>query len=284
MSIEIEQVSYTYGAETAYEIHALSDVSLTIGAGEFVGIVGATGSGKSTLVQLLNGLLRPDVGHIRYRGEDICGENYSLRALRGKVGLVFQYPEYQLFETTVLRDVAFGPGNQGLSEEEARAKAKKALERVGLPQKYWEAPPFDLSGGMKRRAAIAGVLAMEPEVLILDEPTAGLDPAGKKELFSIICGLHASGMTVILVSHSMDDVADYADRVVVLDHGRILFDGTPKEVFSHAKELEEVSLAVPQAAYLMRDLRDAGFDVSDRVTTLEEAETEILKIFHLGHQ
>ena len=280
MSIRLEQINYTYGAGTAYEIQALKDVNLEIRDGEFIGIIGHTGSGKSTLIQLLNGLIRADSGHIYYENEDIYADGFSMRGLRGNVGLVFQYPEYQLFETSVLKDVAFGSGNQGLSEEKALDRAKEALRRVKLPEKYWQASPFELSGGQKRRAAIAGVIAMEPRVLILDEPTAGLDPRGRDELFALICELHEKmGMTVLLVSHSMEDVADYVSRIVVMNHGSVMLDGTPAEVFSHVKELESASLAVPQVTYLMQDLKRAGFDVNVSVTTLESAKKEILRIF-----
>ena len=279
MSIRLEEINYTYGAGTAYEIHALKNVSLEIQNGEFVGIIGHTGSGKSTLIQLLDGFIRADSGHIYFENEDIYADGFSMRSLRGKIGLVFQYPEYQLFETTVLKDVAFGPGNQGLSESDALERAKEALRRVKMPEKYWEMSPFELSGGQKRRAAIAGVIAMEPQVLILDEPTAGLDPRGRDELFAMICELHENtGMTVLLVSHSMEDVADYVSRIVVMDHGSVMLDGTPAEVFSHVEELEAASLAVPQVTYLMRDLQAAGFDVNTSVTTLAEAKKEILKL------
>lgn len=279
MSIKIEQVNYTYAAGTAYEIQALKDINLEIGDGEFVGIIGHTGSGKSTLIQLLNGLLCASSGHIYYDGQDIYGHDFSMRELRGKVGLVFQYPEYQLFETSVLKDVAFGPKNQGFSETEAEEKAKGALTRVKLPEKYWAVSPFELSGGQKRRAAIAGVIAMEPKVLILDEPTAGLDPQGRDELFELIRELHGKmRMTVVLVSHSMEDVAEYVSRIVVMNHGSVMLDGAPGEVFSHVEELEAAGLAVPQVTYLMKDLRQAGFPVSESVTTIEEAKEEILKL------
>lgn len=279
MSIKIEQVNYTYAAGTAYEIQALKDINLEICDGEFVGIIGHTGSGKSTLIQLLNGLLHATSGHIYHDGQDIYGHDFSMRELRGKVGLVFQYPEYQLFETSVLKDVAFGPKNQGFSEAEAEEKAKEALIRVKLPEKYWVMSPFELSGGQKRRAAIAGVIAMEPKVLILDEPTAGLDPQGRDELFGLIRELHGKmHMTVLLVSHSMEDVADYVTRIVVMNHGSVMLDGTPGEVFSHVEELEAAGLAVPQVTYLMKDLIQAGFAVSDSVTTIKEAKEEILKL------
>lgn len=280
MSIKIEHVSYTYEAGSAWERKALQDVSLEIPDGEFAGLIGHTGSGKSTLIQMMNGLTRPDSGRVYYRGEDIFGEGFSRRALRGKVGLVFQYPEYQLFETTVLRDAAFGPGNLGLSEEERVQAAKRALLQAGVPEECWEMAPFDLSGGMKRRAAIAGVLAMNPEVLILDEPTAGLDPLGRREFFELLDRLHGeTGMTVLLVSHSMEDMAEHVRRMIVLDQGRILYDGTPREVFSHIRELEAISLAVPQITYLMRELQEAGCPVDGCATTLAEAKEQILRMF-----
>ena len=279
MSMEIQQVSYIYGQGTSYEQYALDGIDLTIKDGEFIGIIGHTGSGKSTLIQLLNGLLKPTFGKIFFHGADIHGADFSLQQLRGKVGLVFQYPEYQLFETTVLRDVAFGPKNQGHSEEEAIKMAQDALEMVGLDQKYWQNSPFELSGGEKRRAAIAGVLAMEPEILILDEPTAGLDPKGRDELFAQIHRLHEEKhMTILLVSHSMEDVADHARRIVVLNQGKLVLDGSPKEVFSHEKELEEAGLAVPEVTYLMQDLKKRGFPVKTDVITIDEAKEEILKL------
>lgn len=279
IKMSLEQVNYTYSAGTAYEIQALKDINLNIYEGEFIGIIGHTGSGKSTLIQLLNGLIKTTSGKILFEGKDIYAADFSMLALRGQVGLVFQYPEYQLFETTVLKDVAFGPKNQGLSEEEAFQKAKEALGRVQLSEEYWEMSPFELSGGQKRRAAIAGVIAMEPSVLILDEPTAGLDPRGRDELFGLISGLHEKlHMTVLLVSHSMEDVAEYVDRIVVMNHGTVMLDGTPAEVFTHVKELEDASLAVPQVTYLMADLRAKGFPASAYVTTIEEAKKEIRKL------
>lgn len=255
MSMEIQNVTYIYSGGTSYEQKALDDISFKISDGEFIGIIGHTGSGKSTLIQLLNGLLKPDTGKILFHNQDIHQPGFNLKQLSGKVGLVFQYPEYQLFETTVLKDVSFGPKNQGLTEEESVKKAQEALKTVGLEQKYWEMSPFELSGGQKRRAAIAGVLAMEPEILILDEPTAGLDPRGRQELFSQIQFLHKEKqITVLLVSHSMEDVADYADRILVLNNGRILLDGTTREVFSHYKELEDAGLRLQGDTYLMHEL------------------------------
>ncbi len=279
IKIRLDDVSYVYSPKTVYSMYALINVSLDIYEGEFLGIIGHTGSGKSTLIQLLNGLLRTASGKILYEGQNIYDDGFSMRRLRGQVGLVFQYPEYQLFETTVLRDVAFGPKNQGLSEEEAFQKAKEALAKVRLPENCWDMSPFELSGGQKRRAAIAGVIAMEPSVLILDEPTAGLDPRGRKELFRLIREIHEQHhMTVLLVSHSMEDVADYADRIVVMNHGEVMLDGSPAEVFSHVKELEAASLAVPQVTYLMMELKKRGYPVSSSVTTIAQAKEEIERL------
>ncbi len=279
MSMEMQHVSYVYETGTSYEQTALHDINLKIEDGQLIGIIGHTGSGKSTLIQLLNGLIRASSGQVLFHGKNIYDPDFKMKELRGKVGLVFQYPEYQLFETTVLRDAAFGPKNQGLSEEEAVRKAQDALMTVGLTEQYWQMSPFELSGGQKRRAAIAGVLAMEPEVLILDEPTAGLDPRGRDELFVQIQKMHREKhMTVMLVSHSMEDVADYAQRIIVLDQGRILYDGTPREVFAHYKELEQAGLAAPQVTYLMHELQARGLPVNTDIITVEEAKKEILKL------
>ena len=280
MSIKLENINFTYSPGTAYEIHALKNINLEIHDGEFIGLIGHTGSGKSTLVQHLNGLERATSGEIYYNGENIYGEGYSMKSLRSKVGLVFQYPEHQLFEVDVLTDVCFGPKNQGLSKEEAEARAKKALAMVGLKEKYYHQSPFELSGGQKRRVAIAGVLAMEPEVLILDEPTAGLDPKGRDEILDQIKKLHEENhITIILVSHSMEDVAKYVGRIIVMNHGEAMLDGTPKEVFKHYKELEQIGLAAPQVTYMMHALADRGFNVSTDVTTIEEATEEIFRAY-----
>lgn len=277
MEIRIENLTYIYGKGTAYEKKALDGISLTLGQGQFIGVIGHTGSGKSTLIQHLNGLNRASEGAIYVDGKNIYEEGYPMRDLKFRVGLVFQYPEYQLFETTVLKDVCFGPKNQGLSEEEAIDRAREAMRLAGLDETYEDKSPFDLSGGQRRRAAIAGILAMKPETLVLDEPTAGLDPMGRQEILSLLCSLHKeSGMTIILVSHSMDDVADYADRIIVLDQGKVLYDDKPARVFSHVTELEGVGLAAPQVAYIMKALRDRGWQVSENVTTLQEAKEEIL--------
>ena len=276
MSLKLEDVTYTYSPGTAYEMHALEHINLEIPNGQFVGIIGHTGSGKSTLVQHLNGLIRPTLGRVLYNGEDIWKEGYSLRELRSHVGLVFQYPEHQLFETTIFDDVCFGPKNQGLSKEECEKQAREALELVGFPEKYYKQSPFELSGGQKRRVAIAGILAMHPKVLVLDEPTAGLDPKGRDEILDQVKLLHEkTGMTVILVSHSMEDVAKYVERLIVMNDGEKMLDGTPEEVFRHYKELEAVGLAAPQVTYVMHDLKEKGFDVSADATTVEEAADEI---------
>ena len=280
MSIALEHVNYIYSPGTAYEKRALNDISLEIGQGQFVGIIGHTGSGKSTLIQHLNGLMKATSGDILYDGQSIYAEGYDMRILRSQVGLVFQYPEHQLFEVDVISDVCFGPKNQGLSEEESEKNAREALELVGFPEKYYKQSPFELSGGQKRRVAIAGVLAMKPKVLILDEPTAGLDPKGRDEILDQIAKLHKeTGMTVVLVSHSMEDVARYVDRIIVMNKGEKMLDSTPKEVFRHYKELEEVGLAAPQVTYVMHDLKDRGFDVSPDATTIEEAADEIMRSF-----
>ncbi|MCI5740855.1 MAG: energy-coupling factor transporter ATPase [Lachnospiraceae bacterium] len=278
MSIILDKVNFVYSADTAYEIQALKNINLKIEDGEFIGIIGHTGSGKSTLIQHLNGLTKATSGGIYYNGEDIYDEDYDLRSLRNKVGLVFQYPEHQLFETTVFDDVCFGPMNQGIGKDQAQLRAFAALKSVGLPEEIYYHSPFDLSGGQKRRVAIAGVLAMKPEVLILDEPTAGLDPKGRDEILDQVAKLHEEqGITVILVSHSMEDVAKYVGRIIVMNQGEVMFDDTPKQVFGHYKELESVGLAAPQVTYLMHELHDAGIPVTTDATTVAEAKEEILK-------
>lgn len=281
MSIKLEKINYIYSPGTAYEKYALKDVSLEIPQGQFVGIIGHTGSGKSTLIQHFNGLMKATSGQLYYNGENIYDEKYDMKSLRSQVGLVFQYPEHQLFEVDVFTDVSFGPKNQGLSKEECEERAREALELVGFPEKYYRQSPFELSGGQKRRAAIAGVLAMRPQVLVLDEPTAGLDPKGRDDILNQIEHLHKeTGMTVILVSHSMEDVAKYVDRLIVMNKGQKMLDGTPKEVFLHYKELEKVGLAAPQVTYIMHDLEEKGFRVRTDVTTIEEAADEIMRSFH----
>ncbi|RGO25576.1 energy-coupling factor transporter ATPase [Dorea sp. OM02-2LB] len=281
MSIKLEHISYKYSPGTAYEKAALDDVSLEIPQGSFVGIIGHTGSGKSTLIQHMNGLLKATEGALYYEGEKIYQVGYNMKKLRTQVGLVFQYPEHQLFEVDVLTDVCFGPKNQGLSPEECEARAREALELVGFPESAYKDSPFELSGGQKRRVAIAGILAMKPRVMILDEPTAGLDPKGRDDILDQIAELkEKTGMTVVLVSHSMEDVAKYVDRLVVMDHGKKAFDGTPKEVFAQYKELEEIGLAAPQVTYIMHALAEHGMNVKTDATTIEEAATEIMRSIH----
>ncbi len=278
MSIKLEHLNYIYSQGTAYEKKALNDVCLEIPHGEFVGIIGHTGSGKSTLIQHLNGLLRASSGELYYNGENIYREGYDMRKLRNEVGLVFQYPEHQLFEIDALTDVCFGPKNQGLSPEECRERALEALRLVGLKEKYYQSSPFELSGGQKRRTAIAGVLAMRPKVLVLDEPTAGLDPKGRDDILDQIAYLHEkSDMTVILVSHSMEDIARYADRLIVMNKGAVMYNDEPKKVFEHYRELEEVGLAAPQVTYIMHDLVKRGMSVRTDVTTVAEAADEIMR-------
>lgn len=273
-------MSFTYSPGTAYEIHALKNINLEIRDGEFIGLIGHTGSGKSTLVQHFNGLMKATSGAIYYNDENIYKEGYSMKNLRSKVGLVFQYPEHQLFEVDVLTDVCFGPKNQGCSKEEAESRAIKALQMVGLKEKYYKQSPFELSGGQKRRVAIAGVLAMEPDVLILDEPTAGLDPKGRDEILDQLKRIHEEHhITIILVSHSMEDVAKYVGRIIVMNQGEAVYDGTPKEVFSHYKELEKIGLAAPQVTYIMHALADKGFDVGTDATTIQEATEAIFRAY-----
>lgn len=278
MSIILDKVNYVYSEETAYQIQALKDVSLEIPDGQFVGIIGHTGSGKSTLMQHLNGLMRATSGAIYFHGQDIYDDDFDLRELRSRVGLVFQYPEHQLFETTIFDDVCFGPKNQGLDKGEAGLRAFEALRSVGMPEELYYQSPFDLSGGQKRRVAIAGVLAMKPEILILDEPTAGLDPAGRDEILDLIAHMHKErGMTVILVSHSMEDVAKYVERIIVMNQGEVMFDDTPREVFLHYKELEHIGLAAPQVTYLMHELKERGLSVNTEATTVEEARASLVE-------
>ena len=278
MSIKLENISYQYRDSSRRK--ALSNVSLEIKPGEFIGIAGHTGSGKSTLIQHLNGLLKPDEGKVLFDGSDIYQEGYSLKELRGKVGLSFQYPEHQLFEVTVFDDVCFGPKNLGLSQEEVKERAREALQMVGMDEKYYEKSPFELSGGQKRRVAIAGILAMHPQYFILDEPTAGLDPIGRDKILELLKRLHENqGITIILVSHSMEEIANYVDRILVMDQGCLLYDDVPKEVFKHKEKLEEIGLAVPFYMYLMEDLRERGFFEEEATAiTLKEAEDQILKV------
>ncbi len=277
--LKLENINYVYSPETAYEKKALKDINWDIYEGEFIGVIGHTGSGKSTMIQHLNGLMKATSGVLYFKGENIYGEKYNLKQLRSNVGLVFQYPEHQLFEVDVLSDVCFGPKNQGLSDEECKERALEALQLVGLPEKYYENSPFDLSGGQKRRVAIAGVIAMKPKVLVLDEPTAGLDPKGRDEILDQIALLQKEkNLTVILVSHSMEDIAKYVDRIVVMNKGNKMYDGTPKEVFAHYKELEKVGLAAPQVTYIMHALAEKGISVDVEATTIKEAAEEIAKV------
>lgn len=278
MSIILDHVNYIYGQDTPLAVKALDDVCLQIPDGQFVGIIGHTGSGKSTLVQHLNGLMRASSGSIYFNGQDIYDPGYDMKGLRSKVGLVFQYPEHQLFEIDVFTDVCFGPKNLGLDKKETELRAYDALRKVGLPDELFYQSPFELSGGQKRRVAIAGVLAMKPEVLILDEPTAGLDPKGRDEILHQIKQLQTeTGMTIILVSHSMEDVAEYVDRIIVMNKGRVMYDDVPREVFRHYRELESVGLAAPQVTYILHELRSRGLQVDVNATTIEEAAETILK-------
>ena len=279
MSLILNHVYHAYGADTTLQVNALQDICLTINDGDFIGLIGHTGSGKSTLVQHLNGLLKASSGDVLFNGRDIYEKDYPLKELRSKVGLVFQYPEHQLFEATVFEDVCYGPKNLGLTQKEVELRAYQALKMVGLADEFFYQSPFDLSGGQKRRVAIAGVLAMQPEILILDEPTAGLDPKGRDEILDQIKKMHdESNMTVVLVSHSMEDVANYVNRIVVMNKGRVFLDGQPEKVFSHYKELEEIGLAAPQVTYIMNQLQREGFDCKTNVTTIQEAADEIARI------
>ncbi len=279
MPLILNHVDYVYGGDTELAVHALKDINLVIPDGQFIGLIGHTGSGKSTLVQHLNGLIKPTGGEIFFNGEDIHDADYDKKKLRSKVGLVFQYPEHQLFEIDVFSDVCFGPKNLGLPKKEVELRAYAALKQVGLEDEFFYQSPFDLSGGQKRRVAIAGVLAMKPDILILDEPTAGLDPKGRDEILDQIASLHKEmGITVILVSHSMEDVAKYVERIIVMNKGSVLYDDTPKEVFRHYKELEQVGLAAPQVTYIMQALLKEGIPVNTDVTTIPEARDEILRV------
>ena len=285
MAIRLEKINYIYSPGTAYEKHALKDIDLEIPDGQFLGIIGHTGSGKSTLIQHLNGLIKATSGKLYYNGENIYDEGFNLTALRSQVGLVFQYPEYQLFEADVFTDVCFGPKNLGLDKKEVELRAYDALKKVGLPDELFYQSPFELSGGQKRRVAIAGVLAMKPEVLILDEPTAGLDPKGRDEILQQIKKLQTeTGLTILLVSHSMEDVAEYVDRIIVMNKGSVMYDDTPREVFRHYKELEEVGLAAPQVTYIMHELKARGADVDVDATTIEEAAEEIARVWKQKNQ
>ena len=280
MSIKIENLTYVYMPKTPFEKKALDNVNLEIEDGEFLAVIGHTGSGKSTLIQHLNGLLKPASGKIYVDGTDITDKDTKLVDIRKKVGLVFQYPEYQLFEETIAKDIAYGPSNLGLNEDEILKRVKKSMEMVGLNyEEYKDISPFELSGGQKRRVAIAGVIAMEPKVLILDEPTAGLDPAGRDDILEQIKLLHEKyNMTIILVSHSMEDVGKLAEKIIVMNDGHIELQGKPKEVFKEIDTLEKIGLAVPQVTYLMLELKKKGFNVSEDIFTVEKAKSELLNI------
>lgn len=278
MSIIIKNLTHKYNEGMPFEKTALKDINIEIKTGEFVGIIGHTGSGKSTLIQMFNGLIKPTRGQVLVNGEDINGDKVNKKEVRQKVGLVFQYPEYQLFEMTVKQDVAFGPKNLGLSEEEVNERVRYALNAVGLDESYDEKSPFELSGGQKRRVAIAGVLAMKPETLILDEPTAGLDPKGRNELFGQLQKMHEElGLTIVLISHSMEDVARYAEKLIVLYKGKVAYQGTPREVFAHGTKLEEIGLAMPQIRYVMAALKEKGMPIDTDVLTVEEAASQLIK-------
>ncbi len=280
MSLILDHVNHIYGEDTNLAVAALKDINLVIPDGQFIGLIGHTGSGKSTLVQHLNGLLKPTSGAIYFNGQDISDKDFNKKELRSKVGLVFQYPEHQLFEVTVFQDVCFGPKNLGLSQKDVEIRAYNALKQAGVKEEQFYQSPFDLSGGQKRRVAIAGVLAMQPEVLILDEPTAGLDPKGRDEILGQIKKLQKeTGITVILVSHSMEDVAEYVDRIIVMNKGAVMFDDVPKEVFKHYEELEKIGLAAPQVTYIANRLKKEGLQVDTDVTTIAEAKDAILKAF-----
>lgn len=279
MSIKINHLTQIYGQGTAFEKKALDDINLEIQDGEFIGLIGHTGSGKSTLIQHLNALLVPTSGEVLLNGENIYADKSKLKSIRQIVGLVFQYPEHQLFEMTVYKDVAYGPGNLGLSQEEIDKRVRSAFETVGLGEDIYDKSPFELSGGQKRRAAIAGVLAMEPEVLILDEPTAGLDPKGRDEILDAVKKMHdMRKITVILVSHSMEDVAKLVDRIIVLSKGKTAIVGTPKEVFSQREKLESIGLAAPQISYVFSELYQKGYDVPTDIYTVSDA-TDVLYKF-----
>ncbi len=280
MSIILDKVNYIYGEGSGFVKHALKDVSLAVDKNEFIGLIGHTGSGKSTLTQIFNGLLRATSGDVYFNGDNIYDKDYDMKKLRSKVGLVFQYPEHQLFETTVFKDVCFGPKNLGLDKRECELRAFEALELVGMDKELFYNSPFELSGGQKRRAAIAGVIAMKPEVLILDEPTAGLDPQGRDEILDMVKAMHEqTQMTVILVSHSMEDVAKYVGRILVMNDGHLMYDDVPREVFAHYRELEKIGLAAPQVTYIMHALKERGMDVDTDAITIEEGFKSICKAF-----
>lgn len=278
MSIEIKNLTYIYGNNTAFYKKALDNINISINDGEFIGIIGHTGSGKSTLIQHLNGLIKPTEGTILLNGEDINSDKKKLKEIRQKVGLVLQYPEYQLFEDTVFKDVSFGPKNMGLSDEEVDKVVREALSLVGISEDTYYKSPFDLSGGQKRRIAIAGVIAMKPQFLILDEPTAGLDPHGRDEILNQIKIMHnKTKNTTILVSHSMEDISKLVDKIIVMHDSKVMYFGTPSEVFKHVDELEKIGLAAPQISYLIKKLEKRGIILKNDIYTVEEATKEIYK-------
>jgi len=282
MPIEVKNLTHVYMAETPFESRALDGVSFRIEDGEFIGIIGHTGSGKSTLITHLNALEKSAPGMVYVNGEDLAAKDTDLARVRRTVGLVFQYPEYQLFEETVAKDIAFGPRNLTLPEEEIQRRVKNAMEQVGLSEEYAERSPFELSGGQKRRVAIAGVLAMEPSILILDEPAAGLDPVGRRDMLDLVSGIHDRGVTVIMVSHSMDDVGRLCDRLFVLNHGKVAFFGTPAEVFVHGDELRSIGLDVPECAKLANLLREKGFDMPEGIYSMDDVKNAILSQLKAG--
>ena len=275
----IHHLTHRYEQSGGMLVEALSDINLQVSDGQFIGLIGHTGSGKSTFVQHLNGLLKATEGEIYYNGEDIYAPDFDRKKLRSKVGLVFQYPEHQLFGTTIFEDVCFGPKNLGLPKNETELRAFTALRSVGMSEKLYYQSPFELSGGQKRRVAIAGVLAMRPEILILDEPTAGLDPKGRDEILQLVAGLHEKeNMTIILVSHSMEDIANYVERILVMDGGKLVMDGAPRQIFSRKEELEQMGLAVPQVTEILYELKARGMAVDTSAITLEDAKSEILRV------
>ena len=279
MPITADHLTYVYGGNKKLKTTAVDDISVSIDDGQFIGLIGHTGSGKTTFLQLLAGLIKPESGTVLIDGEDIFAKNFDLHSIRGKVGIVFQYPEHQLFEETVFKDVCYGPKNLGLSQEEIESRANEALRLVGIDEDIFSQSPFELSGGQKRRVAIAGVISMKPKILILDEPTAGLDPAGRKEILGLVSDLcREQKMTIILVSHSMDDVAEYADRILVINDGKLAIDATPREVFNHKEELESFGLSLPQVTKAMVRLKESGIPVNTDAITVDEALNEILRV------
>jgi energy-coupling factor transport system ATP-binding protein len=279
MPITADHLTYVYGGNKKLKTTAVDDISVSIDDGQFIGLIGHTGSGKTTFLQLLAGLIKPESGTVLIDGEDIFAKNFDLHSIRGKVGIVFQYPEHQLFEETVFKDVCYGPKNLGLEKEEIESRANEALRLVGIDEAIFSQSPFELSGGQKRRVAIAGVISMKPKILILDEPTAGLDPAGRKEILGLVSDLcRKQKMTIILVSHSMDDVAEYADRILVINDGKLAIDATPREVFNHKEELESFGLSLPQVTKAMVRLKESGIPVNTDAITVDEALNEILRV------